>query len=627
MHWLRSLRERLQPHSIPLAVLCVVTLSVYVPSLRHDFLTNWDDQIYVSANDSVRGFSLAHLRAAFSTFYSGNYAPAQIISYMLDYHIWGMRAAGFILTNILLHLSNGLLYYRLLLMFSFSRLAAALSAFVFLLHPIQVESVVWISQRKNVLAMLLFLASFIFYIHFIHDHPSVKGRIRTYGASLALFTGALLAKAVAVTLPLALLLYDFCYLPASEAKKRLANKAPFLILALLIGITTLVAQQPTTINGGGGRVPFHGGGPLQTALTMMPVILLYFRLLFFPFNLSAIYDPDIKHGIDLQVACAMLVILLLVAVGFRLFTHRRDLAFWYILFFLCLAPVSQIIPLITLINDRYLYFPMLGFAALTGQGISKIYRPLFRAEVTVNARWKKLTFCFLVLPILALPYLTMKRAEVWQNSVTLWTDTAQKVPGIETLFPLAEAYQGRGDTENAKKIVYDILEKNPLHLETLGYLSVVLMQQHDFTSSRRLLLTLTTAYPYNANGFESLGDNYYMTNDIPKAEKNYRKALSINKRMPLSLLALGNILLAKRELREAGLYFSEAIAYGFKSAELYYSLACLKSLEMKLPESLHYLDAALKLGYRNKKSILNNPELGNVRSDKKFNILIMKYLP
>src|SRR6266702_2626618 len=155
--------NRLKPHIIPLLALLAATFAVYWQTLGHEFLLTWDDQKYVTANEAVRGFTLAHLQTAFTTFYIGNYAPLQIISYMADYTLWGLRATGFIFTNILLHALNGLLYYFLVFRLGGRRLWAFLASFIFLLHPVQVESVAWIAQRKNVLAMLFFLISFLLY--------------------------------------------------------------------------------------------------------------------------------------------------------------------------------------------------------------------------------------------------------------------------------------------------------------------------------------------------------------------------------------------------------------------------------------------------------------------------------
>src|SRR6266568_9353271 len=159
-----ALAARLKPHLSPLLLLMIVTIAVYGGTVGHDFLINWDDDRYVTGNEAVRGLTLAHLQEAFSTFYVGNYAPVQIVSYMLDHALWGMRASGFLATNVLIHGVNTLLFYGLIFRLQRDRLWACLAAFIFLVHPVQVESVAWISQRKNLLAMLFFLGAFHLYV-------------------------------------------------------------------------------------------------------------------------------------------------------------------------------------------------------------------------------------------------------------------------------------------------------------------------------------------------------------------------------------------------------------------------------------------------------------------------------
>src|SRR5208337_146549 len=160
-----SLRK-IRSHIMPIAVLVGITLVVYAASMGHKFLLNWDDSIYVVNNESIRGLSWVHLKEAFTQFYGGNYAPIQIISYIVDYTLWGLRPAGFIFSNVLIHIINGVLFYVLLVYLTRRKALGFLAAFIFLLHPVQVESVVWISQRKNLLAMLFFLVSFLFYIDY-----------------------------------------------------------------------------------------------------------------------------------------------------------------------------------------------------------------------------------------------------------------------------------------------------------------------------------------------------------------------------------------------------------------------------------------------------------------------------
>jgi tetratricopeptide (TPR) repeat protein len=394
---------------LPLLLLLIATWLVYGQALGHGFLSTWDDPRYVTANEAIRGFSLDHLRQAFTSYYVGNYAPLQIVSYMADYTLWGLRASGFIFTNILLHAMAGLLYYRLLLTLGMARLGAVAAAGIFLLHPVQVESVVWVSQRKNLLAMVFFLLA----LHAWRRFRQSGGW--WYGLCLAAFLAALLSKSVAVVLPLVLLLFDLCLVPAARRGRWLLDKLPFAAVA---GLTGLLAFYSQSAEFQGGRMGYLGDSPWLQLLTMLPVFAHYLGLLLWPARLSAIYQPPLKLAMDGEVAAAALLLGLAALGGWLLWRRRRESFFWYALFFVGLLPVSHIVPLATLMNDRYLYFPMLGAAGLAGATLGPLAagRRLPASLVTGAV-------------LLALGLAAAARVPVWRDSVTLWRDTVTKVPG------------------------------------------------------------------------------------------------------------------------------------------------------------------------------------------------------
>lgn len=616
--------EKLKPHWLPLTLLVTIALGIYAPSLRHDFLSNWDDSLYITANETVRGITADHLKTAFSRFFVGNYAPLHIISYMLDYELWGMKAAGFILTNILLHLGNGLLLYRLLISATFSRLTSFTAAVIFLSHPVQVESVAWLSQRKNLLALFLFLSALSLYRSYALAPSPAKNRYMPYLLSLLAFSGALLTKSAAVILPALLLLHDFCYLPAHAARKRLADKLPFVLLAMACAGITILAQQADVNNmQGGGAVPYHGGSPFSTLLTMMPVVLLYLKLLFVPTSLSEVYTVQIRQSLDGSVMSGAVVLVVILAGGVLLYRRRKELAFWYWLAIICILPVAQIVPLITLINDRYLYFPMLGIATLAAYVVTTAPAVLLRSARSSMAQ--PVTAALVVLLIAPLPWLSLKRAEVWQNAVTLWNDTVQRSPSLDVRFAQADAYHGSGDLQSAAALYRQILIQDPGHRKTLRNLAMLYMTEKNFPAARPLLETLTQRYPDYIFGFIALGNACYMSGDLAAAEHSYRTALRLNPEQPEVFQLLGTILLAQRSLGEAALYLKKALQSTPGNPDLFYSLACLYSLENDIPEALRNLESALRLGYRNSRSLLTNRELNNIRNSPGFSQLLNSY--
>jgi tetratricopeptide (TPR) repeat protein len=401
-------------------LLALSSFAVFWPALGHNFLINWDDQQYVVQNPAVRGVTLDHVKAAFMNVYVGNYAPLQIISYMLDYDIWGPRASGFIFTNILLHTANALMFFLLLARLSGNKAWPFPAALVFLLHPVQVESVVWIAQRKNLLAMFFFLVSFFCYA--VYTEKEENRAPPLYVVSLAAFALAMLAKSVAIILPLVLVLFELCYRKRSGIRRLLVDKIPFMAIAVLFGIVAIKSQSAQLQ---GGRTSYYGGSPFATFLTMLPVLASYLKLVFWPAGLSAWYNPPVKNTVDVAVAWSALLSLLLAVLGVVLYRRRRPLFFWYALFFVGLLPVSQIVPIVTLMNDRYLYFPMLGGGAFLGlalygdQGWTELRRSgkgMLLAAAAFSA-------------IVGYTAVTVQRIGVWQDSYTLWNDVVAKSPG------------------------------------------------------------------------------------------------------------------------------------------------------------------------------------------------------
>ncbi len=429
------------PHIVPLLLLLILTFATFSEVLTHSFLTNWDDPGYVTGNPAVRGFSWANITLAFSSFFVGNYAPVQIVSYMLDYTLWGLNPTGFLLANVGYHALSVLLLYYLLVRHGVWRWGAFFGSAIFLLHPVQIESVAWISQRKNLLAMLFYLLAFHAYLRYqANEGPAAR---KWYLVSLAAFLLSLLSKTVAIIFPLMLVMYDYLVLQVRRPLAVQRDKIPFLAAAFAAGVIGIIAQFPEY---GGGRVDHPPNAFLVIPMTMLPVLVGYLRLLFWPDPavLSLIYDPPMKNSVDAEVVAAVGVFICLLCLGWYLCRRDKKYLFWYALFFLGLLPVSQIVQLLTIMNDRYLYFPMLGVAGLAAYMSSELWERL------TSSFLKRIAVFSAVMILLILSGAAKSRGRVWKNSITLFSDTVPKVPGIhDPWFMLAQAYEAVGDSRTA----------------------------------------------------------------------------------------------------------------------------------------------------------------------------------
>jgi protein O-mannosyl-transferase len=523
-------RKERVTHLFPVIGLILLSLAVFGQTLGYDFISNWDDNLYVTQNPDIRGFSFQNLGHIFSTSYVGNYAPVQMLSYLLDYQLAGLNPGWFHGVNVALQTLNGLLFYFLVRRFTGKTLWAFAAAGVFLLHPVQVESVAWISQRKNLLAMFFSLLSFHCYLSY-RERSGNEG-MRAYFLSLFFLFAALLAKPIAVVMPVAYFCYDLYLESPRPGKPRWAEKIPFFAAAALAAGCTYFTQ---TLVKDAGSFDFFAGDPVAKILTMLPVLTRYLKLLVWPVDLNLIYIFIVKHHVDASVVLALVLVALLCLVGGYLLRRDRRLFFGFALFFLGLVPVSQIVPLVTLMNDRYLYFPMLGAAWIVGGVLSRLHDRFPGSKVSPAV--------VLILVVLApLGLLSYQRAAVWQNPITLWSDVSGKLPGLkDPRASLAESYLDAGQKENALRTYQETFamkrefSEPAIEQKALSDTAELYLEAGFPAKALPMLTTVTAKYPDYAAGFAVLGEYYYRNRDLPRAEAALHRAVELE---PLSVQAL-----------------------------------------------------------------------------------------
>lgn len=595
-------------------MLIVLVALVYGRILGHDFQNSWDDNWYVLFEESAHGFSWEHLRTAFAKAITGTYTPVQQLSYMLDYTLWGLKAGGYLFSNMVIHTANGLLVYRLLMRWYGERLFALVASALFLIHPVQVESVAWISQRRNLLAMFFILLAWEGYCRY-REASAVNGRV-AYTLSVAAFVLALLAKPVAVIFPVALVLYDLCF-PEGGCRLRLKDKIPFFLAAGIIVVVTMQTQGAVD----GSRTDFHGGSPLATFFTMLPVFCRYLGMIVWPAGLSAAYAPPIHTSFDVAVAGAFLLMGAVVLAGSWLFRNDRRLGFWVIFFFLGLLPVSQIVPINTLMNDRYLYFPMLGVVALAGAGVVELRERL-------GAQRRSLMCVLVVLPLLVLSVVSFQRARVWRDSVTLWEDATAKVPVSDRAWQLlGEAYFSAGKKKEAIQSYERGFTLNPSNTEVLWALGDMYTEAGELDKGYGFLKKLLEINPSYVIGLASLGNNYLQRGEYAEAEKAYKRALDVQPEALQVDVMLGDLAVVQGRLDLARDYYRLVEAAWQTDPGIAYKMACVESLAGRLNEALTWLEKALQRGFQDYGKMEGDKQLSAIRNEARFNDLVQRYLP
>ena len=601
-------------------LMCLVAV-VYGRLAGYSFQNVWDDNIYILNNPVSHGFSWDHIRKAFDPVANrsiGQYNPLAMLSFMLDFTLWGgLNPEGYHLTNIVIHGVNGLLVYRLLLSMHGTRLVALVAAALFLLHPVQVESVGWISERKGLLSLCFMLLSLGAYRRYRDAEPATGyGR---YALSIALYVLSLMAKSASVVLPVILVLYDICFCP-ERRRLRLADKVPFAVAAGIFAAIEIYSGQSKT---GGATVGYHGGNPFATFLTMLTVFCRYLRLLIWPSGLNVEHLPPVYRTPELPVVGAALLLAGIFYAGWRLFRADRRVGFWFLFFWIGLIPVSQIIPQILMMYEHYLYMPVIGVGALAGYGMTRL-------RTRAGTRWIPVLYLSAGTWLLALSAVSYQRTAVWRDSLTLFTDATTKSPnGFRVWETLGEVYRYYGNNEASRIALEKSLALKPDSTDVLWGLAQLHTEKRELDKSREYLRRLFRINPEYVLGWATQGDIHLMEGNHDKAREMYLKALALQPDALQVQALLGKLAVIVRDYDEARYRFGviESDPRRWKLAENAYQLTRTEALSGRAEEALAWLEKALYRGYQDYYLLNTNLELQSLWRLPRFGHLMQQYFP
>lgn len=417
--------------ALALAVLIVViTYISFSPSLRCEF-TNWDDPRYVLENPLLKSVKWENIKTIFKTKeVSLNYHPITIVSLAIDYSKAKLEKPEiYHRTNLILHLLNTALVFVFIFMLSKGRIeVAGFTALFFGIHPMHVESVTWIAERKDVLYTFFFLIALIAYMKYSDTKKSWL-----YGIALLAFLLSLLSKAMAVTLPVIMLLIDYFRSQKMETKVWL-EKIPFFILSLVFGIIALKVQSE------GAIAKFETFTVFQRIMFASYGAIMYIVKLFVPYKLSAFYPYptlDTKGNIPGFFYAAPFIFLALCALVFWSLKKTKLLFFAFAFYLVSVAMVLQFISVgSAIMADRYTYIAYIG-PLFTIASLAPVLSGNEKGRKNNFIQW--LLFAALLLGGLIFARMTYSRTQVWKDSETLWTDVINKYPNVEV------AYKNRGN--------------------------------------------------------------------------------------------------------------------------------------------------------------------------------------
>jgi len=480
-------------------VILIITYFSLSPSLKCEF-TNWDDPRYVLENPLLKSTKPANLWQIIKTKeVSLNYHPLTIISLAFDYEKAKLdKPVIYHRTNLILHLCNTLLVFILIYLFSNGRIeVAALTSLFFGIHPMHVESVTWIAERKDVLYTSFFLISLIAYLKFTDSK-----KFWLYLIALLAFFLSLVSKAMAVTLPVILLLMD--YFKGRKLRPMVwVEKVPFFILSIVFGVIALVVQSQ------GAIAKFETFTLFQRIMFASYGAIMYLVKLFIPFKLSAFYPyPNLDANGDIPALfyIAPVVFISISALVIWSLKKTKLVFFGFAFYLVSVAMVLQFISVgSAIMADRYTYISFIGPFFVLASLTPTLSQPNSDKKY-IQLKWG--LFIVLIISAFVFARMTYERTHIWKNSETLWTDVIKNYPNVEV------AYKNRGN----------YFGQNGKHDEALKDYAVFLkMNQKD------------------PNIYVNYGNVMNLKGQNEKALDAYNKALALEPNNFQALMNRGNI--------------------------------------------------------------------------------------
>ncbi|MCA9077482.1 MAG: tetratricopeptide repeat protein [Planctomycetaceae bacterium] len=622
--------------------LIVMTWIVYWPTLDYGFV-DYDDNLYIVDNPRVeQGLTSDNIRWSMTALSVSNWHPLLWLSFMLDAELFGMGGGGFHLTNVILHTANGLLLLMFLWVTTRHVWLSAFVAAMFAIHPQHVESVAWVSERKDVLFLFFGMLSLLSYVRFIRTD-----RWLWYGLSLGMFVLSLASKQMLITLPFLMLLLDDWPLrrtpwrnptDATDSntatrhpswQRLIAEKVPFLVLSVASGILTVSAQS--------GHFP--GLERYTLPVRVMNAILVYCLYLcqtVWPTNLAAIYPhplDEISRPAVIVSGLSLVVVTVAVVTQWRKRPYLPVGWFWYL---------GTLVPVIGLVQvggqqmaDRYTYFPIIGVLIAMTWWIASVAPNSWQSPFVAGP--------FAIVLIIAAIILARQQVKVWKDTESLWAHTlrvTEKNAAAHFSMGLVRNQQKRFDEavqHFEKSVAIDpfnhkahcdlglacyrqgkldeaiahyrrSLELQPTYVTALTNLGIALLRINQPKESLKLLSRATEIEPDNVNAHAILGSVLMQLDRPDQAIEHFRQTVTLSPSDGRAQFQLAVLLHAKGELDAARAGYETALRINPQNADAHYRLGALLLQKNEQQLAAQHLQMALKLnpGHQQARELLQS---------------------
>jgi len=522
----------------------LITLALYLPAVRHDFI-QYDDQQYVTENPRVQAGLTGHGLAWAFGYHAGNWHPLTWLSHMLDCQIYGLNPAGHHLTNVLLHIASTLLLFLVLNRMTGAVWRSACVAALFAWHPLHVESVAWIAERKDVLSAFFWMLTLGAYVKYVETPKAQNARSKAwYGGALVLFVLALMSKPMAVTLPFVLLLLDYWPLNRiSEPGRVLLEKIPFFALSAVACVLTVAAQEQAIVSTAGLPV-------LQRIAHALVAYQHYLGAMLVPRHLAVFYPYEASISTATVVVSAV-VLLFITLLVFRQAKRQPFLAIGWLWFLGTLVPVIGFVQVGEQAwADRYTYLPLIGLFVALVWGV---------VDLTANKRALRWAAVAVGLVLLVATSMQLRH---WKNTRTVFEHAAA------------------------------VTRNNHMAVTLLGSLLAKEGRFDEAKEQYRLALSYKPAY---AEGHFFLGHALDQQGQLDEAIAEYNQALRFKPLQEQTHIFLGIALAKQKKYELASVHYRAALKLNPESAVAHNNFARLLHTQGRLDEAIEHYLAALKL--------------------------------
>lgn len=551
---------------IALSSIVLVSLISYINIFNNEFV--WDDHVFILDNPDAR--SLSSTPSFFAKDMEGLYRPVRSAYYALIYSFAGKNEFWYHFNSLFLHTVISILVFFIIDNILNNNSISMVSALIFASHPIHTERVANITGGFDLLGIFFMLLSFYFYIKFS------KGNGKKYfWFSLILFLIAVFSSEEALTLPLLIALYEFCFHKEkindlnSMKKYLIKNNLPYFAIALFYAAIRFFAL------GIKGRIEGYLAGSFYlTMLTMLKAYAYYIYLLVFPVNLTVYHEIKAAASL-LELKVIISALILLAIIFFAVKNYKNKILFFSVFwFFIALLPFSNILPLQTFVAERYLYVPSIGFSLLASYLLVSIFNYDFK-NVKNN---RILGYCIVFLIVLLLIFYagkTIERNHDWKDDLTLWSKTVETSPGSSRAHDnLGFTYERMGKTKEALQEFEKAVRLQPDNYDAMANLGVAYAKLGMHNESLAALKK-SIEIKKDHKAYDKLGLVYAQLALDEEAINQFKEAIKINPRHAKAHNDLATAYGKIGKLDLALQHFNEAIRIDKDYADAHYNLGVL----------------------------------------------------